>query len=282
MKFRFSKKITIIGCILILAMLRLSYWQWQRHLSKIEYIKVLQQRLEMPVSNINEILEKNTDLAQIAYRRLNIEGEYDFSKEIVLRNRRLDDIPGVYILTPLKITGRNEYILVSRGFAPLGYTTQDKRHIFQKNAPKKFLGLIKDAQEKRIFAPSDPESGNGAPWVDSWLRVDIKKISLQLPYPLLPFYAEVMTAENTSDTQAKILTAKSGRDDMFFLAGKSGIPAAVKEEDLAKYPVAVYDTVIPPARHLGYVFEWAIMALMTFLICLILQFKRPKSEPQIS
>ena len=60
------------------------------------------------------------------------------------------------------------------------------------------------------------------------------------------------------------------------MPGKAGIPSPVKEADPAKYPIPVYDTVIPPGRHLGYVFEWAVMALMTFLICLILQFKRPK------
>jgi surfeit locus 1 family protein len=277
-KFRFSLKITIIGSILILCMLRLSYWQWQRHLSKIEYIKILQQRIEMPISNINELLNKNTDYSSIPYRRMYIEGEYDFSHEMLLRNRRLDGNPGVFVITPLKLKDRNDYLLVSRGFIPIAYSTKEKRKIFEKNAPGIITVLAKPPQTQRFLAPEDPETGGDNPWVDAWLRVDIEKISKQLPYSILPIYAEVMSTDNLADTTAKIITSKSERDDIFFMAGKGTGSSAAKEINLDNYPIPVYDTVIPPGRHLGYVFEWAIMALMTFLICLVLQFKRPAEE----
>ncbi len=279
-KFRFSKKITIIGSILIIAMLRLSYWQWQRHLLKIEHIKVLQERIDMPVADISEILNKNTDFEKLAYRKLKIQGEYDFSNEIILLNRRLNSLPGVHVITPLKLKADGQYILVSRGFIPKSHSELQNRSIFQKNSSDSFIGLIKNSQEKRFFlAPSDPDY---PPRVDAWLRVDIQKIAKQLPYSVLPVYAEIMGKEDLDHTKEKILTSESGRDDMFFLAGKSKIPHAVKEEDLDKYPELVYDTVVPPARHLGYVFEWAAMALMTFLICLILQFRRPGNSEELA
>jgi hypothetical protein len=42
----------------------------------------------------------------------------------------------------------------------------------------------------------------------------------------------------------------------------------------AEYPFPAYDTTPPPDIHIGYVYEWAFMALLTFLIGLVLQFRR--------
>ena len=255
-------------------MLRASFWQWQRHQHKLEYIKTLQERLEKPVSDINEIIKENTDIQELAYRRFSIEGEYDYEHEIILRNRRFNDDPGSFVITPLKIKDSEKYILVSRGFIPLSYSARDKRTIFRKEKSIKFLGLLKESQTRRFLAPADPQSGEELPWVDGWLRIDIENIAKQLPYPLLPVYAEIMSTDNTQEITAKIIVSKSDKHDIFFLAGKSTIPGPVRGEDLSHYPIAVFDTVVPAGRHLGYVFEWAFMAAMTLLICIILQFRR--------
>lgn len=277
MKFRFSLKTTIIGGLLILAMCRASYWQWQRHQSKLDYINILQQRIEKPIRNISEILEENIDAAEIAYRRAKISGDYDFSREMILRNRKVDDVPGVFLLTPMKLTGTGDYILISRGFIPLSYSAADKRKVFQNEKNASFIGLLKEGQTAKMFEPVDPPTGPGEVWVDAWLRVDLEKMSKQLPYKLLPVYAEIMAVEDSAEAQAKIVTSTSQRDEMFYLAGKSNIPAPPGADEISEYPQLSFNTVVPPGRHLGYVFEWAAMALLTLGICIILQFRRPRS-----
>ena len=76
----------------------------------------------------------------------------------------------------------------------------------------------------------------------------------------------------------KLCIRKKGKDELFFLPAKENVIRAPSEIPNYDWPVPVFNTVIPPGRHFGYVFEWAIMALMTALICLVLQLRPPKPK----
>ena len=52
------------------------------------------------------------------YQPVQISGTYDFAQEIVLRNRAFDQEPGVHLLTPLRIAGSGQAVLVDRGWIP--------------------------------------------------------------------------------------------------------------------------------------------------------------------
>ena len=257
-------------------MLRAAWWQWDRHVSKLSYIETLQENLSKPVIQINDVLSKNNEPETLIFRRVEIAGQYDFKNEMILRNRKHNSLPGVFVITPMKIAGHEKHILVSRGFLPLSLSNPEKRKLFQKPDEVQFTGLIKSTVKRRLFAPEDPPAGRDLPWVDAWLRMDLDNMAKQLPYPIEPFFIEIMNTEDSTKAQELIVRTESDRDEMFFLAGK-GIPAPPTEkDDLSQYPIVVFDTVVPPTRHLGYVFEWSAMALMTIIIAIILQLRRPK------
>lgn len=276
MKFRFSWRISFIGTVLILSMLRLSYWQWERHCEKVSYIKSMESRLNEPVIPILSLLNKNLSPKDLEYKRVSISGTYDFDKEFILRNRKYKDSPGAFIITPLKINGDESSILVSRGFIPLSLSDKPKRLQFRKEASTTFIGLIKNGSQPRLLAPKDPPSGTGFAWVDAWLRVNIEEIQKQIPYKLLPFYVEIMNTTDQQEAKERIVTSDSNRDEIFLLTKRDIAVPPKAGEDLSAYPIPVFDTVVPPGRHFGYIFEWAIMALVTFIICLILQMRRPQ------
>ena len=286
MRFRFSPKVTIIGSLLIIGMLRLSYWQYERHLAKLDYIKLLSSRLNEPVTPFNSLLERvNQEGVYTAdnwepffRRRVAVSGQFDFSHEVVLRNRRYEGIPGVYALAPLKLEGSEYYILVSRGFIPLPYSPLEERKKFQRDAQITFTGLLKETVPPKFLAPSDPVAGDVKPWVDAWLRVDLANMQKQLPYKILPVFLEVMESGDVKGVEEKIVSSKSGRDEMFMLPGQESAIKSDQDIPAIAYPVPIYDTVVPPGRHQGYIYEWAGMAVMTFLVCLVLQLKRPKSQ----
>jgi hypothetical protein len=58
------------------------------------------------------------------------------------------------------------------------------------------------------------------------------------------------------------------------VTGPSTVENFGMESPDAEYPFPAYDTTPPPDIHIGYVYEWAFMALLTFLIGLVLQFRR--------
>ena len=53
-------------------------------------------------------------------RRAVVRGTYNFSQEIVLRNRTHNEIPGVHALVPLRMAGSDAAVLVDRGRSPAG------------------------------------------------------------------------------------------------------------------------------------------------------------------
>lgn len=278
MRFYPNRKINIIGALFIILSLRLSYWQWERHVEKRADIRTLEQRLETPPVPLRSLIGHGTEWSEMIHRRVTVAGAYDYRHEMVLRNRRHDRMPGVFVLTPLRITGTNDTVLVNRGFAPLPLSDSDARKTISRPAEGSFTGLIKAPSLRRPFAPADPETGGDLPWVDAWLRVDLARMQRQLPYPLLPIYLEIMTTGSTAETTGAIVQGASGRDELFVPSERIySMVQAPENLDPARYPIPVFDTVIPPGRHLGYVFEWAMIALLATLICLVLQLRPSRS-----
>lgn len=274
MQIAFSPFTTVIGGVLAALMIRASFWQAERHEQKVRMVAELQRNLQAPITEFSELAAAPpADWSSYHFRRVNVAGRYDFEHEVVLRNRRFEDLPGTHVITPLKVDGTDLHILVDRGFAPLHLSKRSERSALRREESAKFTGIIKPGVARRFLAPADPPTGGGRPWVDQWLRVDIAQIAEQLPYSLAPVYLEIMENPSSAEAAALIVSAKNGRDDIFFPGSEVRIPSRRDVPELA-YPVPMFDTVVPPSRHKGYVYEWAFMALGTVLITVVLQLKR--------
>jgi len=275
MAFRFSPKVSGTCALLIVFMLGMSAWQWDRHLQKIALIETLNQTLGLEPIELRSLIVQNPDPKTLTWRRVKLSGEFDFKHEFLLRNRSFEKRAGVHVITPLKIDGTDTWVLVDRGFIPFGREGQQNRVRYQRPARTEMYGLIKDTMPQRFMAPNDPEPGPGKPWVDQFLRVDIEKVSKQLPYPVLPFYLETMKDPNDPLLASQIVKgSEAGRHDVLNVTGPSTVENFGMESPDAEYPFPAYDTTPPPDIHIGYVYEWAFMALLTLLIGLVVQFRR--------
>lgn len=260
-------------------MLRLSYWQWERHGSKQVYIAELASRISAPIEPLAPALSliKSTP-EQSLFQRYRVAGTFDFEHEVVVRNRKLGELPGVYVITPLRLDGVEETVLVNRGFLPLPLATKEERVKLRGSVQFSGIGLAKTSTSGSLLAPQDPNPRLGE-WFESWLRVDIPRMAQQLPYKILPIYLELLNSEKPPDLDKEVISSKSTRNDMFLMSSEKHLAS---REDAFKLnltePIPVISTIIPPSRHLGYVFEWAIMALMTGLIGLVLQLRRPRDR----
>ena len=257
-------------------MFRASYWQADKHEKKIAYIEVLETRLKSPpepITNYSEI--PTTDWPSLVHRRLSVSCRYDYEHEMILRNRRYQEKPGAFVITPCIIDSSNKAVLVNRGFVSYTFMNQEARKKIQRPQGAEFLGLVKENMTRKMFSPKDPEAGPNKPWIDAWLRIDTAAIQRQIPYPILPIYLEIIPHDAPLVVKDSLLESRSGRDEMFFLAAGTENKIVGRDEELdPRYPIAVFDTVVPPGRHLGYIYEWAAMAIMTLLIGVILQMKR--------
>ena len=277
MEFRFSLKVTVVTGALAVGMVCASVWQWGRHLQKQDLIKHLHETLTLEPIPLAELLTSDPQWEQLTFRRIKVSGNYDFQHEVLLRNRNLEGRAGSHAITPLKVDNSDSYLLVDRGFIPLGRESKEKRTQYQEPPRVELYGLVKNSMARKFMAPKDPPAGGGRPWVDQWLRVNIPEMRKQLPYDVLPVYIEVMQDPNDPLLASKIVREGSaGRNDVLMLTGQKNVENFGMDSPDLRYPIPTYDITPPPDIHLGYVYEWAFMALLTVAIGVIMQLKRPK------
>lgn len=285
MRFAFSLKTTLTCSVLALAMLRAAVWQWDRHIQKQALITTLNDTLHRDVVDAKSLIETTTNWDRETWRRVKMSGTYDFEREmIVRRNRGSNDHAGFHVVTPLKIDTTDHYILVDRGFIPLGRESREYRRRYHSSPHVDLYGIVKASSVPKFLAPNDPPTSLSTPWVDLWIRVNIEAMQRQLPYKVLPVYVEVM--ENPDDPLLAYKIVKegsAGRNDVLALSGQRQVENFGLESPDINYPIPHFDTTPPPDIHLGYVYEWAFMALLTLGIGTVAQFKRGvglKLDPQ--
>ncbi len=120
--------------------------------------------------------------------RVRVHGEYDFDNEIVLINRSRDGSPGVNILTPVRIPGRDTAVMVNRGwvYSPDGASIDAARW----REPVGATGLaVVSWQPTPGGPPRTPgaTSSRGGVATRRVPRLDRDAIAAMVPYPIAPF-----------------------------------------------------------------------------------------------
>jgi cytochrome oxidase assembly protein ShyY1 len=269
-------KTSIICLILALGMIKASFWQWDRHVQKQELIKTLQATLTREPAELLSLAQSQTMWSSEAWRRVHFSGSYDFEHEVIVRrNRGKQDHAGFHVITPLKLDNSNAWVLVDRGFVPLGREGREYRKKYHTETHVEAYGLLKESQPPKLFAPADPPTGPGKDWADIWIRVNVEAMQKQLPYAVLPIYVELMESPDDPLLAEKIVKEGSaGRNDVLALTGQKQVENFGMDSPDTQYPIPHFDTTPPPDIHLGYVYEWAFMALLTIGIGVVLQLPR--------
>lgn len=222
----------LIATLTVLALcalfLRLASWQFQRLADRRTANAQLLARMTQPPLALDGAA---LDVSATVLRRATVTGVYDYSQEIVLRNRSYNDFPGVHVITPLRITGSDAAILVNRGWIPYEDAGPEQRTVFDRPAGElSITGILRQSMTRSSFAsPEDPPLGPDRPRLDAWHRVDIPRIQAQMPYPLLPLYLEEAPQTPT---------------------------------DQRRFPRPMPEIALSEGRHLAYAIQWIAFAVI--------------------
>lgn len=105
---------------------RLGVWQMDRRDERRAVNEAREERLEKPLLRMSATdVDGRPSPDEIAWRRVEIRGRWDYPREIVLRNRSHRGSPGVYVLTPLLIAEDADTLAVPvlRGWLPAADAT---------------------------------------------------------------------------------------------------------------------------------------------------------------
>ncbi|MBO9325346.1 MAG: SURF1 family protein [Roseiflexus sp.] len=229
--------LVLIGAVVLCG---LGMWQLDRHYQRA----ALNARIAEGLAQSPVALETVGDLQSLDYRPVTARGEFDPTHEVLLRNRSFNGVTGYHVITPLRLSGRNEAVLVDRGWIPLTEASPDARRKFNPPTGEIVVTGIARQPETYVGGPKDPPLSPERPRLDAWFRVDVARIQEQTPYPLLPLFIEVQP-----------------------------IPGA---EPILPQPVALPE--LDQGPHLGYAIQWFAFAGILVVGYVVLQWNTLRGE----
>jgi len=191
---------TLLVLVATYIMIRLGFWQLDRLDKRREFNSRVTAQINQQPLLLNEVIVQGDsnaleNLVGMEYRKIKVTGKYDFDFEVALRNQAFENQYGVHLLTPLKIEGTNQWIIIDRGWIPGSDfdagKVDGKWSQFQENGTVTVDGIIRNSQEKPDFGNiSDPEPIPGAERVFAWNLANLDMMQKQLPFSVLPVYIQ--------------------------------------------------------------------------------------------
>ena len=131
----------------------LGIWQIRRKDWKSKLIADLEDKMARPPiplpDNLNDLVKPENE-----YVRVLVKGKFDHSRELFIgprqdHNAEKKDM-GVYVVTPLKLSGRQETILVNRGHVPWRMQPHQLRQGGQVEEEVEFVGVVRVTEKKAL------------------------------------------------------------------------------------------------------------------------------------
>lgn len=183
----------LLAVVLAAACIRLGFWQLSRLAQRRARNAIVAARLSQPQAPLTTL---HADSASLL-RKAVVTGTPDFAHEISLAARTYQGSPGVWLLTPLRVAGRDTAVLVNRGwiYAPDGVSVDVGRW---REATTTFVGY---AELLPHGVASKPE---GVLRRDARIarQLDLATVQSLVPYPVSPLYL-VATAPDTTRPQGE-------------------------------------------------------------------------------
>ncbi|MEX0907940.1 MAG: SURF1 family protein [Gemmatimonadota bacterium] len=243
---------TMLVAAVVLVCLRLGFWQLARLDERRALNSGIAARLDAPpIDDVSAL----SDTAGLFYRIITATGLYDNARSIIFPGRSRRGLPGVYLLTPLRVSGRNDAVLVNRGWVPSADAATVDIDAFARIEPVTVSGLLLPFPDStRSLAPGERVRDDGG-FRRVWYAVDERELRSQFPYELLP-----ATIQQLPDS----------------LLPASAAPA--EAETASRFPAPLEPPPLSQGPHLGYALQWFSFALIGIIgwLALVLQGRSPR------
>jgi surfeit locus 1 family protein len=163
--------------------IRLGFWQLSRLHERRARNALVSSRLDSAAVDVTQLPR---DSAAARFRRVRISGVPDYAHELIYAARTHAGSPGVNLLTPVKIPGKDTAVIVNRGwlYSPDGATIESEKW---RERDSTFVGYVEEF-------PSVPGTAYSTrPNVIA--RLGYGAVAKALPYPVAGIYV-VMTGDS--------------------------------------------------------------------------------------
>lgn len=216
----------------------LGRWQLDRAGQKEALQAAIEHQSRLPAVVLNEMRRPDGADGQLLHRRAVLRGRWMSEHTVFLDNRQMNGRPGFYVVTPLRLSGRDDAVLVQRGWVPRD--VQDRTRLPELPVPAGELRL-----DGRIAPPPVKlYEFDGAAAGRIRQNLDLASFEQEIGTPLWPV-SVVQTA------------AANGKPD-------DGL--------LREWPAPAVDV----HKHYGYAFQWFAMSALMAGLYVWFQLLRPR------
>ena len=226
---------TLVTICCIPLFIKLGFWQY----SKAEQKQALQAQYDASSSHQAEAMPEDLSNPQtLRYKQVEVTGEYVKQYQILLDNQVEGETAGYHVITPLKVDGKEELVLVDRGWIAASDNHADVPQIDVPIGAQKVLGQIWVPSKK--FYTLSPQPVENGQWQILWQNMDMDAYAKAVPMKVLP-----VAIRMSPDNQGGFVRNWIRPDDRI-------------------------------ATHLGYAYQWFGFAFAAFAIYLFVGFRRGK------
>lgn len=226
-------KLLCLSILFISFLASLGFWQLSRaNQKKVLLTSFAERKTHIPL-NAFQLMQTNDP----RFYQVTLNGKFDNQHTLLLDNKIFQGKVGYEIYTPFKASGMKDWILVDRGFIPMGATRNQLPNITSIHDDVTITGLI-----------------NAAPRYASFGKMTDNK---EITWPLRIEYVQF--------------------SELSHLIGHHYYPyILILKPENADYPIEWQIVTMPPERHLGYAVQWFALALTLLILSVALNCERRK------
>ena len=167
--------------VVALVCVRLGMWQLDRLEQRRARNEATEQRMRRPPVRLSAV---GADSTGLLFRRVQLSGDYDDANTIIIAGRSLRGVPGVHVITPLRLG--SSALLVNRGWMPSADAASIEVDSIRESAPQQLDALLTPFPENygRVMSPDSFQR--------VWYGMDRERLREQFSYPVLPVIAQIL------------------------------------------------------------------------------------------
>ena len=187
--------VTVVATIVL--MINLGLWQFDRYHERLDFNEIVSARIEAQPQDLNELLleietgTKTTNEAE--WLNVFASGEYLDEQTVNAVNRSQGGFSGVDPLTPMRIAGGNQLVLVNRGF--IAQSAQNQEFAQTPVGTVEVLGRVRVSEVRKTGGLSDPADGV----LKEVINIDLNRLGQQIQDLNTEFFIEVLKS-NPADS----------------------------------------------------------------------------------
>lgn len=231
---------TVVTVAVLPVLISLGIWQIHRAHYKKGLHDAYIARESAPPVNLNDPQARSKSISAMHWHQVVARGHYDPHHQFVLDNQTFAMNAGYLVLTPFRLAGSDTWVLVNRGWIPLGKTRAQIPNIGVPADDMQIRGLAVPFPSAGIRLAGDARIQALGPEVSRIERVSVPQLSRRLKRKILPYLVDLDPGQPNGYHRHR---AVPGSDE---------------------------------PMHLGYAFQWFALAVTLVVIYVATNLKRPE------